>query len=753
MRLLRMLGLLMLLILTGVSCKDDDGVQPSSSNTGAAGENGGVATIESLALTPRELSIAAGTSSDVQATLIFSDGTKRDVTSSAVWSSSAPTVATVDGGTVAGVLAGTADITVTASNFTATLTVTVTDATLVTLSITPPTPNLAKGLEKQLTATGVFTDATTQDVTTQVTWKSSVNKVATISTNGLLTAASVGSTKITAELGTTSATAQVTVSSAVVASIALTPPAPSIPKGMTRSLTATATLSDGTTENVTAQAEWTSSDDNHATVGASSGVVAAVGVGKANINASVDGVTGFTQVTITDASLVSIGVTPATPSVAKGLVKQFTATGTYSDDTTLNLTSQVVWASNNEAVATISNAASSEGLAATASVGTSSISATLGGVSGSTTLTVTAATLVSIGVTPALHSVARGVNTQFAAIGTYTDTTTQDLTSTATWASSDTEKATISNASGSQALAATLEVGATTISATFAGVTASTTLTVTAATLVSIGVTPATPSVVKGLTQQFTAMGTYTDASIQNLTTTATWASSDTDKATISNASGSQGLASTAAVGTTTVSATLAGVTGSTTLTVTAATLVSISVTPATPSVAKGLTRQFTAMGTYTDASTQDLTTTATWASTDTEKATISNASGSQGLASTAAVGTTTVSATLSSVTGSTDLTVIAATLVSIAVTPAGGGVVVNATRQFTATGTYTDASTQDLTASSAWASDNLAAATISNAPGTIGLATTLTGGLSTNISATVGAIVGSTSLSVDFPT
>ena len=47
---------------------------------------------------------------------------------------------------------------------------------------------------------------------------------------------------------------------------------------------------------------------------------------------------------------------------------------------------------------------------------------------------------------------------------------------------------------------------------------------------------------------------------------------------------------------------------GSTVLTVTAATLQSIAVTPANPSIAKGLTQQFTATGTYSDSSTQNLT-------------------------------------------------------------------------------------------------------------------------------------------------
>jgi len=752
---LRLLGLLLLFLITGAGCHDDDGLVLNSSNAGAAGQAagdaGGPGTVASLELTPRKLSLAVGTSADVQATLIAGDGTTADVTSKATWTSSAPAVATVEGGTVSGLKRGTADITVTTSRLVAKLTVTVTEATLLRLSITPSTPILARGMQAQLTATGVFTDNTTQDLTKQVTWTSATKTVASVGSAGLLTAVSVGSTNVSAKFGATSATTLVTVSAAGVDSIALTPPNPSLPKGMTQVLIATATLSDGTTDTVSTQAQWTSSNEAVATVN-SSGVVTAIALGKTTISVSAAGVTGTTSVTVVGANLVSIGVTPAAPSVVNGLTQQLTAMGSYSDSTLLDVTNQVTWASNNNLVASISNATGSRGLAAATGVGSASISATLNGVSGSTTLTVSAATLVSIGVTPAAPSVAKGLARQFTATGTYSDASTRNLTGAATWASSDTTKATISNAAGSQGLASTAAVGSTTISATLSGLTGATVLTVSSASLVSIVVTPATPSVAKGLTRQFMAVGSYTDASTQNLTATATWASSDSTKVTISNAVGSQGLASGAELGSVSISATFTGVSGSTTLTVSEATLVSIDVTPAVPSVAKGLTRQFTATGTYTDASTQNLTTAANWASSDTTKATISNAVGSQGLASTATAGTTSISATLSGITGATVLAVSAATLVSIAVTPAAPSVVKGLTQQFMAVGSYTDASTQNLTATATWASNDSTKATISNAVGSQGLATGAELG-SASISATFTGVSGSTTLTVNAAT
>src|SRR6202030_1773288 len=157
------------------------------------------------------------------------------------------------------------------------------------------------------------------------------------------------------------------------------------------------------------------------------------------------------------ASLVSIAVTPASPSIAMGATQQFTATGTYSDNSTQNLTSSVTWSSTNVAVATITSA----GLATGVGTGSTTISAVSGSISGITNLTVTAPVLVSIAVTPANPSIAKNATQQFTATGTYSDNSTQNLTSSVTWSSTNTAVATITSAG----LATGVGTGSTTISA------------------------------------------------------------------------------------------------------------------------------------------------------------------------------------------------------------------------------------------------------------------------------------------------
>ena len=171
-------------------------------------------------------------------------------------------------------------------------------------------------------------------------------------------------------------------------------------------------------------------------------------------------------------------------------------------------------------------------------------------------------------------------------------------------------------------------------------------------TLKSIAVTPMSPSIVAGNTQQFTATGTYSDNSTKNITTSVTWKSSNTAFATIGTASG---LATGVAAGTTEITATQGSVVSpNDPLTVTAATvtLKSIAVTPASPNLGIGNTLQFTATGKYSDNSTKNITSSVTWASSNTLFATIGISSG---LAAGVAVGTTEITATLGSVVSPND--------------------------------------------------------------------------------------------------
>jgi 6-phosphogluconolactonase (cycloisomerase 2 family) len=441
------------------------------------------------------------------------------------------------------------------------------------------------------------------------------------------------------------------------------------------------------------------------------------------------------------ATLTSINISPSNASVPVNTSQQFIATGIYSDGSAQDLTTSVTWSSSIGKIAKISNKPGSQGLAAALSTGTTLISATYGGIVSTTNLTVTNATLTSFIIQPVNPSTAVGYDVQFMATGTFSDGSTNDAISLVTWASSNTSVATIGNNGSKTGLATAVAAGNAMITASYPGISsASTQLTVTSGTLVSIAVAPPNPSVPLGSTQQFVATGKFSDGTTSDISVSATWSSSAPGVASVDK----YGLATSKGTGTSQIVATFNKISGSATLTVTPA-LSSIVVTPATASIPLGRSRQYVATGNYTDGTTKDLTTTCTWGSSDSTVAAISNTSPNQGLAATTAQGTTNITASYAGLTSPpVPLTVTPPVLDSIAVTPANPSASIGSTQQFTATGTYSDASTQDLTSTVTWSSSATSVATISST----GLASGLAAG-STTITAASGTINGSTTLTV----
>ncbi len=142
-----------------------------------------------------------------------------------------------------------------------------------------------------------------------------------------------------------------------------------------------------------------------------------------------------------------------------------------------------------------------------------------------------------------------------------------------------------------------------------------------------------------------TATGTFDDGSKKTLTANVTWSTSDVATATVS----SSGVVTGVAPGTATITATSGTVSGSTTVTVTVANLVSIAVTPTNPSIKQGATQQFTAIGTIQGGGTVDLTTSATWNSSNPTAATI-DANGLATAQSVTVTQTTNITATSGSI-------------------------------------------------------------------------------------------------------
>jgi uncharacterized protein YjdB len=139
-------------------------------------------------------------------------------------------------------------------------------------------------------------------------------------------------------------------------------------------LTATGTFADGTTQNLTNVATWTSSNPAIATVSRNAGVVTGVAPGTVNITAVFNGIGGsLFNLQVTNAVLTPVTISPGAPApITLGSFLQFSATGTFNDGTKQVLTTFSTWNSSNAAVAVVNKF----GLATTSGLGTTTITVT-----------------------------------------------------------------------------------------------------------------------------------------------------------------------------------------------------------------------------------------------------------------------------------------------------------------------------------------------------------------------------------------
>uniref|UniRef100_UPI003D1B1E2F Ig-like domain-containing protein n=1 Tax=Aeromonas veronii TaxID=654 RepID=UPI003D1B1E2F len=159
-------------------------------------------------------------------------------------------------------------------------------------------------------------------------------------------------------------------------------------------------------------------------------------------------------------------------------------------------------------------------------------------------------------------------------------------------------------------------------------------------------------------------------------------------------------------------------------------------------SVAKGQTQQLTAMATYSDGTSSDVTDSVTWTAGDTSTATVNSA----GLLSGVDVGNTTVTASKDGITSNTvTVTVTNAVITGMQVTPSPVSVAKGQTQQLTAMATYSDGTSSDVTDSVTWTAGDTSTATVNSAGLLSGVEvgnTTVTASKDTVISNTVNVAI-----------
>ncbi|KZY60145.1 hypothetical protein A3742_15330 [Oleiphilus sp. HI0071] len=619
------------------------------------------ATIDAMSITPEQATINVQTSEEYRATVLLSTGDTIDVTDLVTWSSSDGTVASVSNdtnskGRAFGIKKGTASIVASATFASVTIAqtaqLTVDAVEIVSLSIEPANISVAAGTTGTLTATAYYDDDSAIDVTRDAFWLSSNPNSAFIESTGNNAGAgeaqAPGDAKIFARFGGLTASSLVTITEATLESIQVTPITASISAGTALPYSATGIYSDGSLSDLTTRVNWSSADPAIARVDAS-GLVYGVSLGTTSIIASYDGKQSAGEAIVTNAVVSELEISPLLHSMQVGTTQQYTATAIFSDGRRYDVSDQTFWQSSDSNIV----AMGPFGRVNAVSAGNATISGKYEGITGNALARVTATTLESLAVIPRNLDLQAGTRQEYSAVALFSDHI-EDVTSSASWVSSNTQIATVSNAGGSKGLVTTLSAGQVEISANFDGLSSSGVLSVFEPSLVSLDVTCVDDVLQLGNQTLCEATGTYSDGHRQIITNEVLWRSSNTTVATVENAATNRtpGRVTALAVGSSNISASIDGISDSVTISVETASLVSIDVTTFKTTLIVGETEPFFALGNYNDGSTNDLSESVVWTSSNSSVLAISNAIDRKGEADALSDGTAVITASQDGVLG-----------------------------------------------------------------------------------------------------
>ena len=639
-------------------------------------------TLKSLAISAESSSIPEGATYPLTVIGTYSDGSSATLTDKVTWFSSDNSIAAVNAaGQVTGVAKGNVVITASTKSLSSTISLSVGDAVLSRIDITPPAPSLPANTALQLVAIGTFSNGTSRDVSDLVTWSGSDSSRLVVSSIGRVTGIGSGTTTVTAKAGAISASVSVKVTTSQLVRMAVLPYQPVTGVGVIQRFSALGTFDDYTTSELVS-VSWNSSDSTVAQV-SSGGTATPLKSGATTITATAGAIQGSVVLTVLPATLSSISIDPATAVIAVGTDQKLVARGLLSDGSIVDLP-EVTWSSNDDSMASVDTFGMSSGVAP----GTVTVSATVGAVKGSSTLKVTDATLDLIVVAPGEPIVPILALKQLHAVGKFSDGSVQDITTAVDWWSSNSNMVTVNRLG----LSSTSSKGEATISATLGNVRGSTALHISSVTVDSLEVTPAAATLPEGARLQYSLLSHLSDGTTAALDAPS-WLTSPITMATVTPT----GLVTARSPAIGKVYGETCCEMSFTQLTVSNAQATGLTIDANDTSIPVGAIQPLHALATFSDRSVVDVSDAVHWASSDPTVADID----ATGTVAAHAQGETTVTAVFGPVAGSAQtvattatVTVVAGNLSSLAISPANASFSLGEAESLTVLGTFSDAST-----------------------------------------------------------
>lgn len=658
----------------------------------------------SFSLTAENLAVAVDTKSQIDAIARLEDGSNMDFSSYVDWQSSDKTIASVDKGKINAIAPGQTTISASYNDETHSLLLTVVDAELQLIQVSNNNLRLAKGLQKQYTVTGLFSNGHKQDLTSLATWKTIPDGIASISKEGLVTTVNPGQVAITALINNSLATALLTVTDATLSSIHVRTLRTSLPQQVSQAFTAIGFFSDGSQQDLSKDVSWTSNDPAIADF-ETNNEMNTKATGSVTVTASLGDIKGELNVTVVDQALSELFFRPVKNPIPLGIGVSLRVYGQFSSDTIIDLTDQVTWSNDNSASFFLDEQQNIGKVVALTS-GSAKITASLGAVSTSTTLTSSDASLEEISISPTQIKLPTDYQRQLTAIGFYSDGSSFGITKQASWYSSaptivETDNAfsgiVKSVASGKAVIFSALgdQISGREIDVTDLDIASNTT---------AISISNVEEKLPVGFSLYMSAIGVDIDGYGYYATQFVDWGINDNSLAIFSSFDNEEGLLTATSPGNATVSAKLGELSVEKTITITDAKLVSIEIQNDSTIFPIGQQTRFRAIASFDDNSTLDISDQVVWSVAEKENLFIYPESG---LAIPLAAGTATVKASKGDITGSLAIITNDAKLTGIAINAAATSIIVKASLPLQAVGTYDDGSTRDITSLVYWQTAN----------------------------------------------
>ncbi|HEY2492387.1 MAG TPA: Ig-like domain-containing protein [Paenibacillus sp.] len=470
-----------------------------------------VEVVKRLDLSVPDLSLLLKDSKKVVLTAMYPDGESKDVTADAVWSSDNEDVADVIKGEITAYTAGTATITAEYGSKKTTLKVDV-DKTR-KLEVNKQDIFLHVDKQEQVKLTAVYPDGTSVEVTDTATWKSSNEAIAYVN-KGLIHAEASGSATITGTYGEKSISIKVDID--VPRHLDISDEEVSLGIGKSKDLKLTATYADGTKEDVTSKAEWTSSDAGIAYV--SKGKISAYKMGEVTITATYGGSSVTSKVKVDIVAKVALSAKTASIKVDKEY--QVNLMGTNEAGIEENLNSKAEWSSSKSEVAEVK-----DGLIKGLATGTSTITALYNKTK--YTMTISVGLVSSLEADTRLLIMSSGDEKSIKVTSTDAADLSEDVTALATWKSSNTSVASVNkgNVKG-------YSNGKSTITAEYGG--QKVTITVEVDVISKIEASVQHFSMKSGDKEDVTITVTYSDGTTKDVSSRTEWKTSNYKVATVS---------------------------------------------------------------------------------------------------------------------------------------------------------------------------------------------------------------------------